>query len=227
VQVAFVCPACWGTINAPPSLEGESYPCPKCKADVDRWPAPVSSPGVVRVVPQPPPVEKAVWHYSVNGARRGPVTTAQLKSLVESAVLRATDLVWREGMPAWVEAGTIPELFPAGALPAPAPVPVPPPSQGNERDDEDRQSRRDDRHAVQVHVHQVVEQDEDRQPRRSRPRFRCPYCGSTERPFVRQQVSGAGWAVFVILLIFTIILCFIGLFIKEDVWYCRDCGRRV
>ncbi|MBN9120828.1 MAG: hypothetical protein J0I06_17040 [Planctomycetes bacterium] len=38
-------------------------------------------PTSVRVVP--PPVEQAVWHYSANGAKRGPVTTTQPKSLVE------------------------------------------------------------------------------------------------------------------------------------------------
>jgi hypothetical protein len=76
---------------------------------VERWPAPInppapaaptpaSSPAVVRVVP--PPVEQAVWHYSANGAKRGPVTATQLKALVESGMLRASDLLWREGMPA-------------------------------------------------------------------------------------------------------------------------------
>jgi hypothetical protein len=223
VQVAFVCPACRATINAPPSLEGESYPCPKCKADVDRWPSPVSSPATVRVVPQPPPIEKADWYYSVNEARRGPVTIAQLKSLVEGAALRPNDLVWREGMPSWVEAGTIPELFPASTLVKP----TPPPQPEAEPDDEDDRPRRDNGRVVQVNVQQVIEGDEERRPRRRREGFRCPYCDSPERPIVRRQVSGAGWAVFVLLLIFTIIFCFIGLFIQEDVRYCRDCGARL
>jgi predicted RNA-binding Zn-ribbon protein involved in translation (DUF1610 family) len=115
------------------------------------------------------------------------------------------------------------------------PVPPPTPQRADEPDDEDddrgRRSRRgdrDDRQAIQVNVHQVVERDEEeRRPRRRRTGFRCPFCGSTAHPIVRRQVSGAGWAVFVLLLIFTIVFCFIGLFIQEDVYTCRDCGARV
>ncbi|MBN9122217.1 MAG: LITAF-like zinc ribbon domain-containing protein [Planctomycetes bacterium] len=250
MKANFVCPACKATVTAPASLQGEAYPCPKCRAAVESWPAPInppapapaSAPTSVRVMP--PPVEQAVWHYSANGAKRGPVTTTQLKSLVESGVLRTNDLLWREGMPAWVEAGTVPELFPAGAQvkppPAPAPVavqpppvpvavqPVPQPAE-DDYDDRDRRAPRDERQAIQVNVHQVVERDEEeRRPRRRRREgFRCPYCGSTEPPIVRRQVSGAGWAVFVILLIFTIVFCFLGLFIQEDVRYCRDCGAKL
>ena len=213
MKVAYVCPACRDTINAPPSLQGESSPCPKCNADVDRWPAPVSSPGSVRIVPQPPPVAQAVWFYSVNGARRGPVTTGQLKSLVEGAALRPNDLIWREELPPWVEAGTVPELFPASAPPKPVPPPVPvpvapppvaqpappPSSRVVEWEDED--------------------EEEDRRPRRRRERdrdrdrggFRCPYCGSTARPLIRQQVSPAGWVVFSLLLVaFSVFLVFLG-----------------
>jgi hypothetical protein len=135
-------------------------------------------------------------------------------------MLRSTDLVWREGMPAWVEAGTIPELFPATALakPAPPPQPVPaspPPSrrevEKHEDEDEDDRDRR------------------RRRRRRDRDRggFHCPYCDSTARPLVHRQVSPAGWIVFVLLLIFTIIFCFVGLFIQEEVRYCRDCGARL
>jgi|GEM_PF-6146466 len=166
-----------------------------------------------------------MWYYSVSGNRRGPLTITQLKSLVESAVLRPNDLVWREGMPGWVEAGTIPELFPAGAAPAHTP-PAPPTAAPDEAEEEPR-SRRDDREPIQVHVHQVVERDEERRPRRRRGGFCCPYCGSRRRPYVSRQVSGAGWAVFAVLLIFTIILCFIGLLIQEDVYHCSDCGARV
>jgi hypothetical protein len=239
VQVAFVCPACRGTINAPASLEGEAYPCPKCKADVERWPAPVNPPASPARAGSPPPAEKAAWYYSVSGTRRGPVTSGQLKSLVEGAALRPTDLVWREGMASWVEAGTIPELFPQAAPtkpappPVPAPVPVAQPPQRAEPDDEEEEEeerrprrRGGDRQAVQVNVH--VERDEDeRRPRRRRGSFRCPFCGSTARPLVRRQVSAAGWIVFALLLFFTIIFCFIGLFIQEDVYTCRDCGARV
>ncbi len=247
MQVAFVCPACRDTINAPASLAGEEAPCPKCGADVDRWPSPVSSPGVVRVVPQPPPAESAVWFYMVNGARRGPVTVAQLKALVESGVLRANDLLWRGGMPAWVVAGTVPELFPdAGAL-VPALQLPPPPADGRDG--------RSQVQPIQVNVNQVVERDEDRRPRR-RPRregFCCPYC-SSPHPISREHVAPGGWVLFSLLIAFSAFLCLLGLIIslsdggwivyaillifstifsfaslllKEEVVYCRECKSRV
>ena len=206
---------------------------------MERWPAPVNAPAVVRVTTQPPPVERAVWHYSVNGARRGPVTSAQLKSLVESSVLRPNDLLWREGLPAWVEAGTVPELFPAlqappaapfpAPLPVPVPVPPPRPQATEPNYDDDRRSRRDDRQAIQVHVNQTIERDDDYDDRRPRRRRgpSCPYCGSRARPIYRQQVSQAGWVVFALLLVFTIIFCFIGLFMTEEVRICPDCGARI
>jgi hypothetical protein len=259
VKANFVCPACKATVTAPASLQGEAYPCPKCKAAVDCWPAPINStasapaaarapapasaPASVRVIPQPPPVEQAVWFYSANGSRRGPVTAAQLKAQVESGVVRSNDLVWREGMPAWVEASTVPELFPKTTLakapppvPAPAPAAPPPPQQDPLDFDDDRRGRRSrrenredrDERPIQVHVHQTMEQrDEDRRPRRRREGFECPFCGSTERPIVKRQVSGAGWVVFFLLLFFTIIFCFVGLFMQEDVRVCRDCGAKL
>ena len=254
MKVTFVCPACRDTINAPPSLEGEAYPCPKCRAAVECWPAPINppasapaspaapaapgSPTSVRIVPPPP--EPAVWHYSVNGARRGPVTFGQLKSLVESAVLRPTDLLWREGMPTWVEAGTVPDLFPAGALAKPAPPPFPLPEDaagegsGNGR-------------PILVNVTQVVEREEERRPRRRR--YRCPYCDCPARPYFRQQIAAGGWTMFgilmvltfflflgvvggappgvAVLMIITLVLSLVGLAITEEVVICPDCRRRV
>jgi len=32
VKASFVCPACRATVAAPASLQGEAYPCPKCRA---------------------------------------------------------------------------------------------------------------------------------------------------------------------------------------------------
>lgn len=255
MKVAYVCPACRDTINAPASLAGEESPCPKCGADVDRWPAPISSPGVVRIVPQPPPAESvAAWFYMVNGARRGPVTVAQLKALVESAVLRANDLLWRDGMPAWVAAGTVPELFPAGGALAPALQPPPPPADGS--DGRDGRDGRSQAQPIQVNVNQVVERDEDRRPRRRRPRregFCCPFC-SSPHPVSQDQVAAVGWVVFSLLLAFSVFLVFLGLLmdlrpggwavyalilmtsvalsfasllIKEEVVYCRECKSRV
>ncbi|HEX3151137.1 MAG TPA: DUF4339 domain-containing protein [Gemmataceae bacterium] len=55
----------------------------------------------------------ADWFYSVGDTRQGPVTEDALKQLVADGRLQPTDLVWRDGMPDWVEARTIPAFFPA------------------------------------------------------------------------------------------------------------------
>ncbi len=52
-RAQFVCPECQDTILAPASLEGRSFPCPKCRAEVDAWPAPARS-----ATPPPLPVNR-------------------------------------------------------------------------------------------------------------------------------------------------------------------------
>ncbi|MDB5320819.1 MAG: hypothetical protein JWN40_2450 [Phycisphaerales bacterium] len=60
------------------------------------------------------------WHYSSNGQQLGPVTSAQLKQLVGSGQLQATDMVWKDGMADWAPAGRIKGLFDGGAAARPA-----------------------------------------------------------------------------------------------------------
>lgn len=112
-QLDFRCPRCSAIIKAPVSLEGETSDCPKCNAEIERWPAPLNRPAPKR---QPPQVQSAaqpnVWFYMVGDKQRGPISEAQLKALAESGTLRPTDLVWREGMPQWVAAAWLPGLFP-------------------------------------------------------------------------------------------------------------------
>lgn len=76
--------------------------------------------------------------------------------------------------------------------------------------------------------------DDDDRPSRRPSRRRggygsvCHVCGSDAPPVITQQVSAAGWIVFVLLLIFVCpLICWIGLFIKEDVKKCSDCGARL
>lgn len=57
----------------------------------------------------------------------------------------------------------------------------------------------------------------------SAPVFRCPFCQSPYPPFVVQKVSGAGWVVFVLLILLCVPLCWIGLLIKEDHRVCSSC----
>jgi DNA-directed RNA polymerase subunit RPC12/RpoP len=86
----------------------------------------------------------------------------------------------------------------------------------DDEDDRPRRSRRSER-----------EDDDDRDERPSRGGYRCPYCGTRRPPIVRQQVSQTGWIVFVLLLIFTVCLFWIGLLIKEDVRVCSECGMKL
>lgn len=70
----------------------------------------------------------AVWHYSVSGARNGPVTAGDLKCLADAGTLSPTDLVWKEGLPNWVPASSVRGLFVNAAAPPPLPTTSRPPA---------------------------------------------------------------------------------------------------
>jgi uncharacterized paraquat-inducible protein A len=82
--------------------------------------------------------------------------------------------------------------------------------------------------------------DEDDRPRRRRRRrgrydedhddgygYRCPYCRTRARPYRRSQISGAGWAIFIVMILFCLPLFWIGLLITEEYSVCSRCGARV
>ena len=54
----------------------------------------------------------ANWYYARDGEQQGPVTLDALRDVVARRVIGPTDLVWSEGMPEWVEAGTVSALSP-------------------------------------------------------------------------------------------------------------------
>ncbi len=69
------------------------------------------------------------WYYLVNGQQQGPIGSDQLKQMAASGQLQPTDMIWREGLADWVQAGRIKGLFGEGAVGggsgaggAPAPV---------------------------------------------------------------------------------------------------------
>lgn len=66
------------------------------------------------------------WFYRVDDKKRGPVGSADLKRLADSGVLKPADLIWKEGLAAWVAASSIKGLFPQAASPPPPPPPEPP-----------------------------------------------------------------------------------------------------
>lgn len=79
----------------------------------------------------------AAWYYVKGEERKGPVSSADLKTLATSGELLPDDLVWKEGMEDWRPASDLKGLFPeqpAAAIPAaaapatsePAPQPAAP-----------------------------------------------------------------------------------------------------
>ncbi|MBL0870331.1 MAG: LITAF-like zinc ribbon domain-containing protein [Phycisphaerales bacterium] len=57
--------------------------------------------------------------------------------------------------------------------------------------------------------------------------FKCPFCSREGPPIVQKQVSGAGWVVFVLLLLFCLPLCWLPFVVsglKEEKRKCVSCG---
>lgn len=69
-RAEFVCPICRASVLAPASLAGASAPCPKCRADVPRWPEPRQKP--VSAPPAPAPMPAPVHSYSPNSGTAVP-----------------------------------------------------------------------------------------------------------------------------------------------------------
>lgn len=57
--------------------------------------------------------------------------------------------------------------------------------------------------------------------------YRCPHCGTSFLPVMERRISTAGWITFGLLLVFTVILFWIGFLLKEDVAICPVCRGRV
>ena len=149
MPMRFDCPTCGKSLSAPEGKAGETVSCPGCQG---RFRVPYSTspppPSVAPVAseppaPPPPPVresltvarsaerpgadlplaETAEWHYIVNGQQSGPAALTQLRELAAAGQIRPSDKVWKNGMPAWGDASSIPNLFP----PRPASTSPPPP----------------------------------------------------------------------------------------------------
>ncbi len=70
------------------------------------------------------------WHYSINGKKLGPISSADLKRLADTGGLSPSDLVWKEGLNAWVAASNVKGLFSQPSLTVttePAAPPIAPP----------------------------------------------------------------------------------------------------
>lgn len=75
-------------------------------------------------VPVPPPMPSAVQYIvAINGQQYGPYNLQQMQQMAQSGQINASVLVWAQGMPQWVTAGSVPEL---ASLFAQTPPPMPP-----------------------------------------------------------------------------------------------------
>ncbi len=50
------------------------------------------------------------WHITENGVRRGPVSDADIRSMIAAGQVHAHTQVWREGMVDWLPVMSVPEL---------------------------------------------------------------------------------------------------------------------
>ena len=76
-------------------------------------------PGGASVSPSMPSVQYMV---AINGQQYGPYNMQQMQQMVQSGQINAQVLVWAQGMPQWMTAGSVPELSQLfGATPPPMP----------------------------------------------------------------------------------------------------------
>jgi hypothetical protein len=77
-------------------------------------------------VPGAPAAPAVQFSVSVNGQNYGPYDMNAMAQMAGTGQLTAQSLVWRQGMPGWQAAGTVPELaqFFAGAGAPPPPPPA-------------------------------------------------------------------------------------------------------
>jgi hypothetical protein len=67
---------------------------------------------------------EAIWYFADGDEERGPVTEAQIRTLIGTGNLKPDDLVWREGLDDWTPAGEVPGLFGAGSAALDAQLPT-------------------------------------------------------------------------------------------------------
>jgi hypothetical protein len=100
-----------------------------------------------------------MWYYTSEGKQMEPVTSAELKQLAASGLLKPTDMVWTDGMPKWVRASSTQDLFAVGGL-----IPVKEEPAGPE----DSAGKDAPRRAKRRDADRYDDEDEDRPRRRRR-----------------------------------------------------------
>ena len=85
---------------------------------------PQQAPPMPGGAPVPPPMPSAVQYMvAINGQQYGPYNMQQMQQMAQSGQINASVLVWAQGMPQWVAAGSVPEL---AQLFTQTPPPMPP-----------------------------------------------------------------------------------------------------
>jgi hypothetical protein len=56
--------------------------------------------------------------------------------------------------------------------------------------------------------------------------YHCPQCYSTQPPQLIRKMSQEGLIVLIVMIFFCFPLFWIGLLMKEDVYFCPQCGRK-
>jgi GYF domain 2 len=159
-----------------------------------------------------------MWYYTCEGKQMDPVTMKELKRLVGDGALKPTDMVWKEGMPRWIRASSVQELFPdptaaldkyftnakeperkapqvtASTAPATKSSPAGPGS-------------------AQAPAASAPHADEEPQPKRRRSADRDADEDSSRPPRRRPEAKGSGSSIFIILfLLFGLVVLLGGLF---------------
>lgn len=136
-MVRFFCPFCNKKLKVPQEARASGINCKRCGQRIEVGAVPPARPRtsgsgdeptlmthLPDVMPEPP----TQYFYSKNGVQYGPITSLELRGLVDSGELQPTDWLWKQGLPNWKPAGKARGLFPQSKLPpvpAPAPLPVP------------------------------------------------------------------------------------------------------
>jgi hypothetical protein len=118
------CPGCKTTLQMPAGQANTIVACPKCQTRIRLQPAAPPPAALTSAAPTAPG-----WYYVQDRKKWGPVSLAQLQELVLTGRLQPGDMVFQDGTPRWVPAGSVAELSasaPRPASPAPATPAAPP-----------------------------------------------------------------------------------------------------
>ena len=83
---------------------------------------PQQAPPMPGGAPVPPSMPSVQYMVAINGQQYGPYNMQQMQRMAQSGQINAQVLVWAQGMPQWIAAGSVPELAQLfGATPPPMP----------------------------------------------------------------------------------------------------------